>query len=217
MKITFLPSALIGLLFCLGANHLQAQQHSLKLYSNFLYFSDQIPRQYDYEREPFHYNGLTLAYRILTPERRVHEFELWVEPQGRSNDTVAISGIGIHTRYEYGKILNKPLTEVLDLQIGLAGRLYYLHEDVEPNQSNRFHTNYDEFGIELTAPIHLIFNVGERFYIDLNTSFLGAQVSLDYQKVNNPSIPESQQRQGGLNLNIGGNHFLRLGLGLVLN
>ncbi len=208
-------TSLCFIFICLISTIISAQESSTKIYSNWLYFSEQYPRQFDYDKPDFYFSGLTVAYRKINTKSKFHQFELSLKLKQQDEPDDYFKRISTYIRYERGKHFENKILGIIDFQFSGSGKLYYLKEDINSLSFSEYEAKRTEAGFNFALFTNFGYDLGKRFYIELSTSIIGATISTEFQTVYNPNLTKNQQKQGGFDFDLLDERILRIGLAYV--
>lgn len=197
-----------------------SQTKSLKVYSNFVYLNSEryvIPSVFQ-ESSALDFEQFSLAYRT-EKEKSFWEYEagLVLFQKSNSNNTLTLDHIDMHLRIERGFKVKTSENNKFRFYISPALKAYYLVEKTNPQTSTTFPKTHWIAGINGALFFRGQYHFSEKWYLDFNTSFIGGNLGVDFQKVENPALTINQQTQGGFDFDILGERILRIGLGYHLN
>lgn len=157
----FIPSSTYG------------QESGIKLYSKFdLFDTNRYPLWKTIDSEPLIFNNLSLAYRRITKKDWVHELEGSYSNSGLNLNDFQTKGRGYELRYSLGRYLWKSKDQKVRLLLSGASKLF-LHKVQFNSGAEQLRSEITDVGINLSVFTHLEIDLSEKFYLDINTSFLG--------------------------------------------
>lgn len=210
LRTSFLP---LFVLFLLAAS-LQAQDKSLKLYSNFHWspqaiFSNNVSVSEDFA-------GLSAAYQWQRAGGWVHEVEAAFDPQKTDHRFARTSGFTTHLRYETGRYLPGKLFNTLRVRWGVSALTGYtrMQGDVFPDQATPATISSDELSFQLDGILHLEWNITDRWHLDLNSSLISLGVSRSSREATTTAGVLESRDNWNTYLPCANNAALRLRLGV---
>ena len=145
-----------------------AQESSLKLYSNFhLFKSNPTPSGLGDYYNDLTSNQFSLAFRNISQRNWVHE----IEGSYLSTDLGFAESKGYNLRYSLGRYLWKSKNQKVRFLLSGASRIFYNRLRVVSESENL------NIGLNLSFFTHLEIDLSNRFYLDINGSFLGMTIS----------------------------------------
>lgn len=205
-------SNLILILLCIPVL-VFSQNREIKVYSNTLYgYSNQVPKRYDYEEKPFHFEGVSLAYRFGKKERTRNELEAFAlfnntDVRGYAEQML------IQLRYERGRYQNYKIFKIIDFYLSGSLRGYWLRERVDL-ASYAFHpTDIDIAGIEVAFIPHLEIPILKNLFLDINFNVVSLNLNVRRRYIHNPLLTENQRDYLIPSGTFASNRLLRIGLG----
>jgi hypothetical protein len=224
MKVLFYTLALLSL--SIHFAHAQAfaiedtwpeRGSSIKLYtSSFIINSDRHSALLDPEEASLlDFGGFSLAGQWVM-ESFVHELEAsywqWEHESADYEKTYEEYTL----RYELGTYLRKPLANNLWLRLG-GGALFFRGQENElPKSPFDFPRVRNTGGVAVTFIPHLEWALGERWYLDLNVSFISFTFSLNEVEAFRPDLPVNLSNFSNYSFIAGGVRQLRFGVGYRL-
>ena len=202
------------LCFFLGfiLSSMYGQESSIKLYSKFdLFDTKRYPTWKTIESEPLFFNNLSLAYRRITKREWVHELEGSYSNTGLSLNDFQTKGRGYELRYSLGRYLWKSNDQKVRFLLSGASKLF-LHKAQIFSNPDQLRSEITDVGLNLSVFTHLEIDLSKRFYLDINTSFLGMTItSQSWREVSSQSGLESYR--GKYRFNALDQGLFRLGVG----
>lgn len=192
--------------------HIEAQEQSLKLYTNLFRFRHHPTI---FENNSIDFRGLSLAYKYINDNRIAHEFEARFNTKSRSLPDDTFKNWEAQFRYEIGKYWM--LSDKLFVQRSVATSLYHLSEDINVATYNIFPQKNTYSGAKVSCFIHLEYYLTNHIYLDLNTSLISTSFEIDITQIENPNLTENQQRQSGFDFDVTFVSMFRIGVGYIFN
>jgi len=206
----FIVCLITMLVFC---SILYGQESSLNLYSSFSFFPNESISHVDYGNSKFGYNGLSLGFRKFNERLFFREFELKSGHRAGTQNEVAKTAIYNHIRFEFGKQHSKKLLDKLDLQYGLAFKMFYLYKHHDPEAPNLFSYNKDMIGFGTALFASIDYDFTERLLVQLKVNLIDFTVGTTLHYTNRPDIPEAERSSRENHTNLFGEQAIRLGVG----
>lgn len=209
----------VAFFFVVGLPSMHGQQSAitLKLYGNFLIFNSEYkPRLIDFEPRPVAFNGLTPAISIRKTDKAFsHEIEPRVRWHNLEDEDAKKKDLELGLRYEAAWYLPQ-FMDKLHFRLGGSFRLYYYHAETTPTTTTSVPTTTSIRGMEFAGVGHAEYWLSSRLMIDLNLILFNVNAALDTFIFESPNLTEQQQKNQSLDVDIGNQHILRLGLGWKL-
>ena len=207
MKYLFLS------LFLCSTFYLSGQDKSIKVYSNFLYLnSERYSILFNPNKKGFEFEQVSLAYRKRN-EKTFFELEGGLLTFKEELPDFAKDHFDIHIRGEQGFKMRESANGKFLFYISLAAKIYYWREDDLPKTSANFETNTWSTGLNGALFLRGEYHFNEKFYLDVNTTFLGGTLSAQFSTLKDPILTVNQQTQGGFDFDILSERLLRIGIG----
>jgi len=200
-------------LFLFSSFYLSGQNQSIKIYSNFLYLnSERYSLRFNSSQKGFEFEQVRLAYR-KTKEKSFFELEGGLLAFKKEESIFTKNHFDIHIRGEQGFKIRATKNGKFLMYLSLAAKVYYWTEDDLPKTSSSFETNTWTSGLNGALFFRGEYHLNEKFYLDVNTTFLGGNLSVLFTTTKNPALTERQQTQGGFDFDILTERLLRIGVG----
>lgn len=161
------------------------------------------------------FGGFSLASSFAT-DKFVHELEAsywqWEEETDRQVHTFEEYGL----RYELGTYFKRPIADNLWLRLGGGALFFRGQENEQPKSPFDFPRVRNTGGVAVTFIPHLEWALGERWYLDLNVSFISFTFSLNEIEAFRPDLPVNLRDFSNYSFIVGGVRQLRFGVGYRL-
>ena len=219
----------------------ETNQNQLKLYSNFGWSSETRTVGFDTTTNTpivttSKSNDLgyfTPAFAFATAKGNYHEIEFSKLQINKTSEVTLIdpnnqfptviegerkTNFLIAFRYEYNLVLFKQKEgKKITPSLGFAARPFYSNSSFQPVLANQFSSGETAAGILLSIVPRLNYNIGEKWFLDLDIPLNLAQLSIKNSRLDNPALPVNQRSVTTLDANLFPSQYLiRFGLGLKL-
>ena len=173
----------------------------------------------------------TIAFQIKNKRNNIHEIELTDLSVARvSNkhllsyrpdlEPFAVGGYSttstnVALRYEYIRTFSRKINSRFMPSLGFGILPYYQRDSYKPILSTDYIAKRTVLGAKGFLIPRVCYNVSKRLFVDLNIPMCFVDVNAKINKLNNPNLPFSEQRNTITNAEMFPDFFsLRLGLGL---
>jgi len=192
---------------------INAQNNSIKIYSNISYLNARIvPIKIDAPRALLEFNGVEFGYARDFSDKGFLQVLGGVFYRDRNDNTYEYSRRGYRIQGEVGRYLFKTKDDKLRLYGSAQIRFFSLKEDITRSQLSQ-PAESSEIGVHAGFIAGVVYNLSHAIYVELGINVLGASLSYDSLKFvagNNPSNPD---QLGSLDFRMGGRRSARLGVG----
>ena len=116
-------------------------------------------------------------------------------------------------RLELGFKVRESKNKKFKLYISPALKAYLLVEDEISKSPSIFPSSRLLAGLNASIFLRGEYHFSDLFYLDVNTTFVGGSFGVDFQEIEDPSLTDLQQRQGGFDMDFFFERLLRIGIG----
>jgi len=190
-----------------------SQKSSINLYSSFSYFPDEFISQVDNGKSKFGYSGLSIGYRKFNDRLFFREFELKSGYRIGNRSEVTRTAIYNHIRFEFGKQNSKKLLKSLNLQYGLALKMFHFYNHIDPKVENLFSYNEDVFGFGTALFAGIDYDLTNRFMVQLKVNLVDFTLANTIFSNHQPGIPSEERTITENRIDLFGEQSVRLGVG----
>lgn len=206
----------IFLFFFLTSFSIFGQSKSLKIYSNFLLLGSErysVVPAFEQKNNLFEFEQITIAFR-KEKEKRYWEYEAgFLLFNNEADSLFQLKHIDGHIRVEKGYKFKESSNGKFKFYLSPALKGYYLKEENTPKTTTNFPITNWVGGINLALFVRGQYHFNDKWYLDVNTSLVGASFGINLQKIENPMLFDNQQAQGGFDFDVLSEQLLRIGLG----